>query len=353
MRLLYVPSGHPLQEADDCLMWDKLGLEWFSTGYYSFGTKPGDLPEIHSPIIPKDIGFHDEMMGTRATDHPNTLCGVKNKVWTGLKANNTVTLSTEFLSRWDYILFSHFPENILNNLGRINLKKTRVAIKTYGMHTSTQETQIKSLMKHGCKVIRNSPVEHLKYGHKYAGHDAVIRGSVVKDEHDISGWIGDQSEICTFSSFFYHKDTPTRTRAEYYEQIKNKIEYPMTVYGVGSDIFISHEEKLDVLRRNKVNLVVGTPSSNNTYSLVEALVMGQPVVVFGPSMWQSKNCEVPNIVKDTALICESPQEAVRQINVLMENRDFAEELGKKARARGIELFGRDNLAEQWREFLCI
>ena len=50
MKLLYVAGGHPMQESDDLLMWDQLGIDWFSTGYYANSNKPGDLPLIEHKV---------------------------------------------------------------------------------------------------------------------------------------------------------------------------------------------------------------------------------------------------------------------------------------------------------------
>jgi hypothetical protein len=352
MRLLYVPSGHPLQEADDCLMWEYLGLDWLSTGYYLNTEQPGDLPYIKECIATKDNkrALKKERLNTYMSDAKNTINGQKNQIWTGQIAKNKVILSRKFLENWDIVVFNHFVENCVANLKNIDLRKTNVFLKTYGMHSEATETVMNRVRPLGLKIIRNSPMEHMVYK-KYAGHDYIIRGSVVKDEHELSGWTGTKKEVCTFSSFFFAESQTCKVRLALYNQIKSKIQYPSTVYGVGSERFVSHAEKIDILKTNRVNLVTGCPGANNTYSFVEAFIMGQPIVVFSPQMWQSPWCEVPAFGKhgEDFLIGNTPEECAKYIDLLMEDDELANKLSKNSRAKALELFGRESLSKKWRE----
>ena len=112
MKLLYVPSGHPLQEADDCLMWDRMGLSWVSTGYYAAKDKPGDLPLIEKKDAVKELyeRLKGEFLGTHTSDKPSTLCGQKNLEWTGVATKNKPLFSKDFLSNFtlQYEAFGRF-----------------------------------------------------------------------------------------------------------------------------------------------------------------------------------------------------------------------------------------------------
>jgi hypothetical protein len=353
-RLLYVPSGHPLQEADDCLMWDRLGIQWLSTGYYSRSSKPGDLPELHAPLLP-ELGeqLERQYSDTFPSDHPDTFCGIKNKAWTGQVVRNMWIFDEAFARKFDAVLFSHFPEN-----ARENVKTFRgrpVCLKTYGMHAGHQELEIKTARREGIKVIRNNPKEHMTYGQTYAGHDAIIRGSVVRDEDELSGWTGEVLRACTFSSGF---DYAMRERTVVYEAVKKFVRYPCEIYGTmndryaGKDVFLGHEQKLRVLRQYRVNLVVGTPMSTNTYSMVEAWVMGQPIVAFGPNLWQSPACEVPDLIENgvDGFYSDDLRQLGRYVVTLMRSPKVAQAVSEAARKKAVAIYGRAVLAEQWRAF---
>jgi len=347
MKLLYIPSGHPLQEADDCLMWEKLGLEWISTGYYSCYEKPGDLPHInvHKELLQSLV---NQTRSTYPSDAPQTMCGMKNRQWTTLTIKNKVLFTKEFVDQFDVILFSHFINNVAMNWE--NIKHKKVILKTYGMHSLEEEKLIKTYRSSGLIVIRNSPAEAERK--IYSGHDYIIRGSLVRDEHEVSGWIGDIPRVLTLTSFLYTKQSNCNTRLKYYNAVKAGVGDVFDNYGA-PDRFISHEEKLEKLKRYQVNFVVGTPGSNNTYSFVEAWVMGMPIVTFGPKLWQSKWLEIPKFATHgkNVMIANSLQEATKYIQRFLQSPQMRLDFSKAAREKAVSIFGREVLAEQWKKVL--
>lgn len=358
MKILYIPSGHPLQEADDILNFEELGYEWFSTGYYANSEKPGDLPYIRKKENPEiDRLFKLQQKHTFSSDAPNTLCGLKNVIWTGQNAKNKLSFSEDFISHFDVILVSHFIENVSSNWNIFKNKK--VILKTYGMHMGHQEDAMGMFRKKGLYIVRNSNAENLRYKDKYCGADAIIRGSVVRDEREISGWHGFiHNQICTFCSFFDSADNVCRSRRKFYNTIKSalKKEAIFKMWGAGNITtkFISHKEKINVMRASRANLVVGTPGSNNTYSFVESWIMGMPTVVFGKNLWNSSSYEIDQIAEHNknVLIGETVEECIEYIRRLTHDYDFAEYIGQNGRAAALPIFGRASISEQWRKFLC-
>lgn len=347
MKLLYVPSGHPLQEADDCLMWQHLGIDWVSTGYYSCYEKPGDLPFIK---VNKDLVdlLKTQQRSTYPSDAPQTLCGMKNKQWTTLTIKNKVLFTKEFVDNFDVILFSHFINNVAANWETIKHKK--IILKTYGMHSLEEEKLIKSYRDHGLIVIRNSPAEAERK--VYSGHDYIIRGSVVKDENEISGWVGDIPRVITLTSFLNTKQANCTTRLKYYNTVKRAFPPIFDNYGA-PDRFISHEDKLEKLKRYQINFVIGTPGSNNTYSFVEAWVMGMPIVTFGANLWQSKWLEIPKFADHgkNVMIANTLQEATKYIKMFLASPQMRLDFSKEAREKAVKIFGREALGEQWKKVL--
>lgn len=352
MKLLYVASGHPLQEADDCLMWEKLGIEWFSTGYYATMNKPGDLPYIkvkhRSRYIPHFVG---QKGVADVGDRSGTLGGKKNITWTGLPTRNIWNFTEDFIDQFDAVFFNHFISNVQRNIGVLEGKK--IFLKTYAMHDLKGEFKIKHFRDHfGLKVIRNSPKEHLRANSRkeWGGLDAVIRGSVVRDENEISGWTGEKEQVCTFSSFLTEQGGDCYMRRRYYEFIKNQAPFPFLLNGVGNN-FCSHEEKVRTLRESRVNLVVGTPKANNTYSMVEGWIMGQPLVIFGPQLWDSPTYECHELVDHgvNGFIGHSPKECVNYIRDLMHDKELAQQVGAAGREKALTIYGRETLSQKWRD----
>ena len=352
MKLLYVSAGHPLQEADDCLMWDKLGIEWFSTGYYATSNQPGDLPYIN--MKSREIYLEEYLRQngtTHAYDVQSSLCGQKNFTWTSQVIKNQWKFDNSFLSRFDVILFNYFVDNIKNN--ESILANKNICIKTYSMHPPQDETRLKHYHKKmGLKIIRNSPKEHLRCkSNNWAGYTDIIRGSVVRDEHEISGWSGQEEKVCTFTSYLLDQKGLTTKRFKQYSLIYQNAKYPCDYFGIGNN-FILHEHKLDVLRNYRVNLVTGTPGANNTYSFVEAWIMGQPIVVFGKHMWDSPTYEADELIThgETGFVGNTPQECVQYIKELMSNYDLAKKISVQARQKAISIYGREVLSNKWKGF---
>lgn len=358
LRVLYVGQGHPLQEADDLLTLDKLGYDWFSTGYYRDNCKPGDLPFIQVKNNEKRLElFNKCQRGGWVTDTPDTPCGQKNKLWTGQDTQNIFKFTKEFADEFDVIICNFFPHNIMNNKDAFDGKL--VILKTFAMHPIQWEQGIRECREAGVLSVRNSPLEPFKYGADYAGHDAIIRGSVVKDEHELSGWTGKELCSTTFTSFFDYPSTENIVRAKRYEYVKAKLKYPNHIFGVlnqqyfGKDTFISHEEKIKRILESRVSLCIGTPGSSSTYSFVEAWVAGQPIVAFGENQWQSPNYELKTLIDNdvNGFYSDNLDEVAEYTNMLCENKKKAKELSIASRAKAVSIFGRETISRQWDEFI--
>src|SRR5690606_1662238 len=159
--------------------------------------------------------------------------------------------------------------------------------------------------------------------------------------------------VCTFTFYMDSGNSECCERRNLYYEICSLIKpYQTDLYGIGSR-FISHEEKVKILQDYRVNLVTGTPGSNNTYSFVEAWIMGQPIVVFGRDMWQSKSGGGSELIVQgkTGFVCNTPEEGAKYIRLLMEDDDLAVEISRNAREAALKVYGRGTLAEQWKQLL--
>lgn len=349
MKLLFVPSGHPLMEADLCLMWERLGIDWVSTGYYSRSEKPGDLPYINSLKNQNLLADLDKQFpSTLSADMPHQIIGQKNLQWTGQVIKNRFRFTPEFLKPFDAILCTYLVENILDNLDV--LRNKRLFLYTFGMHSIETEPVLRHLKdNYNLVVVRNSAAEKFRPGAD-AADDTIIRGCVVKDDIEISGWNGQKSAVCTFSSFMNLPSRECQQRRKYYTDTIKHVTKECHLFGVNSGTFLNHEDKIQTLRNYRANLVVGTPGANNTYSFVEAWVMGQPVVVFGQKMWQSQSYEPSMLIEHgvNGFIGDSPAECAKYLNLLLQDYELAKKIGAAGRASALEYYNRDLLAAKWR-----
>lgn len=355
MKLLFIGSGHPLASCDMCLMWDKLGLEWFDTSYYNSSDQPGDLPYIKRNLN-LDPAYTYEFNKANKSSGESDVLIKKNKDFTSTACNNIFLFNRRFIQIFDTIVISHVEQNLRQNAQFMRFGRQKIIFHSFGMGNS--EDSIKRYRAKGMLCVRNSPTEYLKFGRQFGGSDAIIRGGVVRDEHEISGWTGQRAQVITFTNNFdLDYEISAVKRKEYYKQIKNMCSgINFKLYGAANkeSSYLPHQEKVKILQNSRVNLVTGTPGSNMTYSCVESLVMGMPTVVFGQEMWQSPLAYEPKDLithGEDGFLVSTPAEAADIIKELMNNFALAKQIGDAGRKRAIQIYGRDILANQWKEFL--
>lgn len=359
IKLLYIPSCHPYQCYDHCLTWSELGFEWYSTGFYSDCNGSGDLPPI--PTYYANKKYRKELKKCGKAICPNNelitkIIEDKNKTYSGGRnPYNIWNFTKEFCEQFDVFIFSHFADNVLNNLGVIDNKPT--ILITFGMHNVNNEVKI-GILRAKNKIIRVSNNEFERNRTPlYGGHDEIIHGSVVPSESIINNWKGNKKQVCTFTNGF-NILSQTNSRREYYIKIKQKCpDYPFLLFGSNNENeplssgFVRMEDKIRVMQDSRVHLVTGTPGSSCTYSLVEAMVIGAPVVCYGKEMWISQSYEPDKLFNhgEEILIGNTPEECSDYIDLLMKDKDLCNYLGRNARKRAIEIYGREILEEKWRK----
>ena len=367
MKLLYVSCGHPLLEADDCLTWNKLGLDWFSTGYYMDQEKPGVLPRIPHKI--NTYLIEELQKCTRSVDElsSSNILSKRYQQYTSIQNNvkNQIRFTTEFFTNFDIVIFNYDVWNIMNNLRAMDESGIRVVLKLFGLHPGKWEKEILDVRKSkNVCVVRTSNNEHLRLRDvniKFGGYDAIIKQSIIPNKHIMSGWNGHKLQTLTMVNNFNAKIDNIQQRREYYCDIHSMINdyYPMLLHGAGNDDeplagkFITEFQKRKLLRDSRVCLCVGTPNANITYSFIEAFVMGTPIVAFSKKLWQGEPYEIDQIIDHgiNGFIVKSPQEAAYYITQLMEDDELAQTISANARKKAISIFGRDVIAQKWKAIL--
>lgn len=360
MKMLYVAAGHPLQCADHILMWERLGIKWFSTAYYCDTDKPGDLPYIKRNLN-LDSKLVDNFKTIGKTHKEPIILVRKNANFGGKNYPNLFKFSERFLKNFDMFFVGHNISNLDSIVKYINPKKNLVVMNTFGMHAEHHEERLKKHSDNGVKIVRNSPKEHLIYP-KFAGYDEIIRGSVIKDENEISGWTGELPQVVTFTNTFYlPTDRSSIKRRGKYLEIRDKCQgIPFILHGSSNEKdplklsqgILPHSEKVELLQKSRINLVTGTPGANNTYSMVESWIMGMPTVVFGREMWPGTGYEPDELIThgQDGFIVHSTDEAADTIRMLMNDHELCKKIGMSGREKAISIYGRNVLAEKWKQF---
>ena len=351
-NILNIATGHSLMETDDCLNWDCLGLNYFSTGWLRTKNQIGSMPKLKCPMHGLDMSGCRG--GTFSSDLSHTPLGIKNKCFAGnnVKLYNIWKFTENFLKNFDFIISSHYPHNIYLNRELIKKLKIPTVIKTFGLQNPSWEKIYEGFRKDGIYIIRNSPEEQ-SYVKNYAGHDVIIRGSVVVNEKN--KWNGRTKKSLFLCSNYSHSGG--KRRRNIVENIMENCKWPIELYGAANEGvsywkgFLEHEEKIKKIKNYRCSLIAGNPNSNNIYSLCEAMCLAVPCVIFNKQLWGGESFEEDLFThnKDCILI-SNPNEGAEAIDRLMKDKKFANRISRNAAKLGRRTWGREKICNDWKVF---
>lgn len=335
MKILYL-SVHEILEYDEVKLLHELGHEVYSLGAY---TQPSRADDKHGkrpglPQLPYDPHFIElSLQCTKENLHP------------------------ELIAMFDTIIVMHEPSLVEKNWE--NIKHKRVIWRSIGQSIPQVEERLAPFRAQGLQIVRYSPYEESI--RRFVGSDAMIR--FYKDETEYDGWHGHRKEIVNFTQSLMQ-----RGRFCGYETIRElSIGLPVKVYGPGNDDLgnlaggmLSYEEQLSAMRFARAFLYAGTYPASYTLSFIECWMMGVPVVAVGNKLGNGEmftgqsTYEVADLIENgmTGFVSDSTEELRDYLKALMDDQTLANRIGDAGRAKAIELFGRETIAEQWRKFLC-
>ena len=255
-------TAHSIAEYDDLRMFTDIGYDVFSIGAYSNPHAPGDDKR---PALPQ-AGYHKEFAALTADQMAS-------------KEN----LPDAIIDWADAIVCHHYPERwIYGQWARI--KHKRVIWRTCGQSNPVLEDIMRDLRAQGLQIVRYSPKEAPFFrgiGH-FAGQDAMIRFG--KYPSDYPAWTGeggyianvtqnmaDRGQFCGFS-FYLNATAGLDARPA----------------GPGSEALPGGVGPLPVadmygyLSKAGAYLYTGTFPASYTLGLIEAGLVGVPVVSIGP-----------------------------------------------------------------------
>ena len=332
MKILYLPC-HSILEYDEVKLLTELGHEVFSMGSYINPATPHDLKR------PPIEGKYE--------DH---LVSVSN-------LHSKDNLHADLVDPFDVVIVQHVPEWIINNWDI--LKKKKVIWRTIGQSIAYQEQKLTPYRIAGdLLIVRYSPLE--KNIPFYIGEDAMIR--FYKDPEEFQGWNGNNRQVITVSQSMKRRDQFCGYSV--FEEATRP--FPRKIYGADNadigDLWggqLSYDELKKVLRDNLVFVYTGTQPASYTLTFIEAMMTGIPIISLGKELGNStfKNeqdtFEVPEIIKNdvNGFVTDEVENIRHYIEAILGNYSLAERIGRAGRETAIELFGKDKIKKQWKEFL--
>lgn len=332
MKLLYL-SAHSILEYDELRIFEELDIDYFSLGSYVRPTAPAD------PIRPSLKHTPDETLYSVLPD-------------------NKEALRIDFIKKFDVIIIMHVPEWIEKNAEVFKKAKKRVIWRTIGQSTpKTEERMFK--YKDLIEIVRYSPKEqNIK---NYAGHDVIIR--FYKDSNEFRGYTGVDKKVITFSQNMKH-------RAEFcnYDVFAEVVkDLPAKIFGPKNEDtgeldggFLTYNDMRQKMRDSRVYFYTGTQPASYTLNFIEAMMTGMPIVALGSKYANSMNIagdtyEVEDIIINgvNGFISNDKSELRSYIETLLGNTKMCKRIGEMGRQTAIELFGKEQIKEQWKQYLNV
>jgi len=335
-------TSHSIAEYDDLRMLTDLGYDVFSIGAY---TNPWLPTDDKRPALDSVSPVHSDF--ARLCDEQREKHGGEDQSFVIDWAKGD--LHPDIIDWADAIICHHFPVPwILAQWAKF--KGKRVIWRTCGQSNAELEGAMGEARKHGLEIVRYSPKERALGN--YAGEDAIIRFG--KYPEDFPAWTGEVSRVVNVTQHLYQRHPATNW--EFWEVTTNHPDYaplPRLPIGPGSEVIggigeVTTDEMYRLLATSRAYLYTGTQPASYTLGLIEAMMVGTPVVSIGPS-WMVQ----PDLFEWelAPFAYDDPAEANGRLTKLLGDLDYARVISGPHRRRAIETFGIETIGPQWKAYL--
>ena len=326
--------AHSIEEHDQLKLLSGLGYDVFSIGGY---INPGAPHDPKRPALP-DVPYHPELQAAvDALGSPDNLDAAKRRI-------------PDAVLDWADTIIVHHLEHTWLAPQWNRIKHKRVIWRTVGQSVGGNEAMMAPLRAEGMQIVRYSPKE--RNIPNFAGEDALIR--FYKDPDEWHGWTGHVPAVINFTQHLRQREPYTNYRF-WHEATDGLDRIPMgpgseAIGGAGEQSFAQMQQ---ALRDYRCYLYTGTQPASYTLGLIEAMMTGIPLVSIGPS-WMRVFPYGPDLFEGHEIAdhwTNDPAVAKDWLRRLLADDDYALRMSVAQRAWAIELFGKDTIAAQWREFL--
>lgn len=338
MKILYL-SCHSILEWSEIKLFTELGHDVFSHG--SFWNLAGD-------------GLRPTIPGLKPYQHLMSLASRFSKE----------DLHQEMIDWADVIMVMHEPKWIVLNWQK--MKGKTVIWRSIGQSDAWVEKLLVNYRAEGLKIVRYSPTENGIVG--FVGSDALIR--FYADEND--PWTGDDERILAVVQNFKHRGGQAsqpygKDFVGYRLWSESTSGLPRIVYGTENDNLgkdsggvLPYEELRKAYTKFRCFYAGGTVPASYNLNFLEAWSTGIPVVAPSKRMIHDEfpeladTYEVNDLISnaETGFIVDSAQEAREVFEKLLADLVLAKKIGDAGKAKAKEYFGRDAIAQQWKDFFA-
>jgi hypothetical protein len=354
MNILLFPC-HSILEHDEYKMFHEMGHQVFSIGSYFDPTKPQD--PIRPPIDDKDKPAFRSAWNRRmeAREVPKTFWNrFANKLLKWPWHDSLEKFPEELLDWADVIIIYHLDHIFLKHWRAIRRKK--VIWRTIGQCLEGNEKRMKRFRDDGVLIVRYSTME--RNIPNYIGEDAVI--GFYKDPDEYHGWTGHEERVMLCGQSLLGRSDHVSYPA--LDHISKPFKRVIVGRGnhdlpdwIGKDL--NYLELKEQIRVNRCGVYAGTKPASYTLFLMEMMMMGMPVVALG-----KKHCnylgydlyELPQIIDHgvNGFCSDDEDELIACIRKLMEDGDYARQIGNAGRQTAINRWGKARIRQEWTDFFA-
>lgn len=340
MNVLLI-TAHSIAAYDDVRMLTDLGYDVFNLdGYIDPAAPHVDM----RPALPN------------APRHPELMAVVDGL---GTKDNLTAAkerLPDELIEWADVAIYHHYlPQWMEPNFARLKAAGVRVIWRTCGQSDFTLEDRMGWHRAQGLEVVRYSPAEQRFFataGH-WAGQDALIRFG--KYPGDYPAWTGPRGDGLPYVANVTQDMAGRGEHCGLTFWIRATAGLPAMPAGPKSLALPGGVGALPVetmhayLANAAAYLYTGTVPASYTLGLIEALMVGVPIVSIGAQAWMGPD-RLFEGDSFAGLSFNDPADARAALKVLLQDRDAAAELSASSLAMAAS-FDVGPIGQQWRDLL--
>lgn len=332
--------SHSIEEYDQLRLLSGLGYNVFSIGGY---IDPANPHVDMRPALPEVTHFEHLHAAVDALETDDNF-------------GNAQTRLPEAILEWaDVIIYHHYLERLYQQWDSGYLDEWiagggRIIWRTVGQSVEDNERRAAPYRARGMEIVRYSPRE--RNIPSYVGEDIMIR--FYKDPDEWGEWVGDDKVVVNFTQHLMQRDP--FTNFQFWLDATEGL--PALAYGPGSDEIggfgeLTLEGMQTQLRHARAYLYTGTQPASYTLGLVEALMVGVPVISIGPNHMKIFPYG-PDLFEGhllTGAFSDIPAGARNALRRLLDDDELADKFSREQRRRAIEGFGIEGVGAAWREYL--
>jgi glycosyltransferase involved in cell wall biosynthesis len=339
-KLLYL-SCHESLEYDELKIFNELGFDCFSVGHYC---------DLKNPIHPSHDGSpipdNSELFERFCKSHSYSRIERKlNNLKSGEHAPYVVRVKKDFADLFDVVYIGYYEENL-------TLNWESFAGKLVILRTIAQLQYHRSPFLHKIKTVSMSPKEGNIHGYK---PNKLIRHAVDTNYH--SGWVGETNIVLTVNKWL--KKRGDISGWDIYQQATK--DFNRVVCGFSNEDIewaktdISQSEIKKLRQEAGVYFSTCSKPGNLTYTFLEALSTGIPVVTIGPkwgNMPGFEMFEAHEFIENgvNGFWSDNTHELREYLQLCLSDKKLAKRLSENGRKTAIDYFSLERCKQDWADF---